>query len=489
MQYLVRFSQAVLLLGLVTAFYAQNDVGYADNGDYTRAMTRFVTGPVGFARNWPDPIYEPKEFSQRFFSYWIPYWNLNPHGIDLSPEGAAFNSSAVALWLPGVLLNYSLYSSTVLYLPYLSVLPKLLLIAALWLIFLWLDHTESIGSWRAKLLLSITLGLPFVLIVSATDYVAYFSTFFFETASFVFAILFLISLVVLDRAAPRFFKWAIALCLILLFLLASAKLSTVYWPLVGMPFVFYLLKAGRGKFQAFILAVVAVSFCLGAIWLDKEPPPGLSHNAMDRFFYGVLTFSDNAPARLSELGIPETIPCIDILSQTPEGIRCMTEYGDQASFQNVLAVVVKEPAIVVRMMVHSAESAQQVAVRWGKRAMDAPVRTVPQLLNVWGLIRDRLFPRGLALLGVLGAYAALFALNIRSNDLRRGLSIAGLVSVIGSWVDMQVAIWGNGKADLPRHLFLANALFDFATICAVNLIVVYVIDRARRRRGLAPAQA
>lgn len=108
MQSLTRIVQALLLLALALAFYAQTDTGYADNGDYARAMTRFVTGPVGIAQNWPDPVKEPAMWSQRFFRYWIPYWNLNPQGIDLSSTGASANSSAMVLWLLGVLLYLEL---------------------------------------------------------------------------------------------------------------------------------------------------------------------------------------------------------------------------------------------------------------------------------------------------------------------------------------------------------------------------------------------
>ncbi|MCL4393527.1 MAG: hypothetical protein M1482_01725 [Chloroflexi bacterium] len=277
----------------------------------------------------------------------------------------------------------------------------------------------------------------------------------------------------------------LALCLVLLFLLASAKISTVYWPLIGMGFVFYLFKPGGGKLAFAVLAAFALVLFFGAIWITKPDDSLLKYNAVDRFFNGALTFSDAATARLTELGIPESARCVDVYSQTPEGKRCVREYGKQATFQNLSELVLKEPVIILRMAFASAENAQQVSVRWGKRAIDAEVGTVPQQLNLWGLIRGDVFPKGLALLGLLTAYAALFAYNIRAAGLVRGLSIVGLVSAIGSLVDMQAAIWGAGKGDLARHLFLANALFDFATICAFNLLVVYVVYWARRKSAVA----
>ena len=48
----LRLAQALLAAWLLFAFLAQNDLGLADNGDYTRFMASFTSGPIGM-ENWP----------------------------------------------------------------------------------------------------------------------------------------------------------------------------------------------------------------------------------------------------------------------------------------------------------------------------------------------------------------------------------------------------------------------------------------------------
>ena len=44
-----------ILLGLVAGSLLQSTTGLADNGDFTRIMTWFTSGPVGIEPNWPLP--------------------------------------------------------------------------------------------------------------------------------------------------------------------------------------------------------------------------------------------------------------------------------------------------------------------------------------------------------------------------------------------------------------------------------------------------
>jgi hypothetical protein len=121
-QRLERSMEIILILWFVVAMYLQQNVGLADNGDFTRAMTWVSTGPIGIEPNWPAANTE--DWSKRFFNFWIPYWKLE---LNMSIP----TTSAFVLWLPGALLNKFLYSGTVLYLPSLSLLPKLLLFGVL----------------------------------------------------------------------------------------------------------------------------------------------------------------------------------------------------------------------------------------------------------------------------------------------------------------------------------------------------------------------
>ncbi len=42
------------------------------------------------------------------------------------------------------------------------------------------------------------------------------------------------------------------------------------------------------------------------------------------------------------------------------------------------------------------------------------------------------------------------------------------MAILGCLVDMMVAIAGDGITELPKHMFLANLMFDFALIASAG---------------------
>ena len=91
-----RSIEVILILWFVVAMYFQQNIGLADNGDFTRSMGWISSGPVGIEPNWPAAHTE--DWSKRFFNFWIPYWKLESNIV--RPRTSAF-----LLWLPGVLLS------------------------------------------------------------------------------------------------------------------------------------------------------------------------------------------------------------------------------------------------------------------------------------------------------------------------------------------------------------------------------------------------
>jgi hypothetical protein len=105
--------------------YSQYNSGLADNGDFERSMGWISPGPIGIEPNLPAAGTEAS--SKRFLNYWIPSWKME-WNISASACPA---TSAILLWIPGAVLNYFLYSPKILYLPLLSLFPKLLLLGIL----------------------------------------------------------------------------------------------------------------------------------------------------------------------------------------------------------------------------------------------------------------------------------------------------------------------------------------------------------------------
>jgi hypothetical protein len=92
----------------------------------------------------------------------------------------------------------------------------------------------------------------------------------------------------------------------------------------------------------------------------------------------------------------------------------------------------------------------------------------------------RLFPAGPALFVWLFLMLALFAVFHRGTDaFLSDLSFAGLLVTLACPVHMWIEVFGDGKRDLIKHLFLPNVLFDISVILAVNVLVLWFLKLRR----------
>jgi hypothetical protein len=489
-----------LVLWLVTAMYVQLDVGLADQGDFLRAASWCTPAPVGLQgwSNWGTP-----ERPRRFFRYYLPYWQSQPYGVGrmLTKVFRAKTSTAL-LWFPGVLLDRLLYCNDVLYLPIVSWFPRLLLVGALFALFAWIDT----GPERHKAAVHLVLGVPLVLLFSATDYLVYFNSFFQETGSFVYLVAWIASLLYLRRR-PRSVARG-ALCLAALVLLVCAKLSNVYWVAAGLPFLVFLWRPWpwpRRQITRWGLCYAATGSVVMAAFFSCGRCGELApHHEFNSLFSGILSFSYNPSARLAELGLGDAADCVGKPWCTPVGMKFLARNGDRLSYLLTLRVAWAEPAAMLRMLKYTADNTQDLSTEeLGRHALFDPLaaplsvshpllrllagayrnpctqrwwdpeKTSP--LNFWSYVKFHVFPTGYPLLLALAAYAAVFTACLRKGGLLADLALVGLMCAVACAADACVAICGEGITGLIKHLFLANMLFDFASIAMLGAIALVVL--------------
>lgn len=463
--------KGLVLLFLIASFYSQTNIGLADNGDFSRAMTWFSSGPVGIEPNWPAP--NTADWSRRFFHNWLPYWKLDFPGHGL------MKSSAILLWAPGVLWNYSMFSPNVLYASNLSLAPKIFLVCLMFLLFRWVETSEVDEILKTSLF--ITLALPVCLMFSTTDYVAYFNTFYFETASFVFLFTFLASLIFLKRRGPStlVYVW----CVSSLLLLTMAKTSNIYWPPIALPciFVFRNLRAKPARYVPLYI-VLAIGFTLIGFSVTRQPSSLNRNNTINRLFFGVLTFSRDPSQRLAELNLSGAENCIGHPAFDAIGSQCLAKYVDRISIPKTLLVLVREPGTLFRMMIHVADNMQEVSLDYlGKYSIDHPVEADRIPLNFWSKTKLDFFPKGYLLWLTIILYLIIFISSLGKGGMTYELALVGLLTTVALFVDMLVSILGDGRQELVKHLFLSNVLFDVASIAALNVLVFRCVQLARNK--------
>lgn len=465
--------KAALILWFIIAMYLQYNVGLADNGDFARSMGWISSGPIGIEPSLP--VAGTNDWSRRFLNYWIPSWKLE-WNISRSTFPA---TSAILLWFPGALINCSFYSPKILYLPYLSLFPKLLLLGVLLLLFKWIGLQA-----RHRLFLILGLGVPITFLITSTDYIAYFNSFYQETASFVFLFLFLTSiLIVRRRSTPA----NLLLNLACLLFLTTSKASNVYWPIIAIPFVLKVWSASK-KINLHTRLVAGFAMILTLTFVSQliTARGSVRNHPYDSLFFGVLTFSDHPAEHLHRLGFDGAMQCINTTSFSAIGSEYFTKYQEQMTYQNTLIVILKEPAVIFKFMKYTLDNMQKVNLEYlGKYAFDDPRNgdksSWISLLNLWGLLKSKFFPAGYALAFILLVFAGWFIVSLKQTGVHQDLAIVGLLSTSACIVDMIVAILGDGKLELPKHLFFSNVLFDVAMIVFLNGVLLHCLDLAGRR--------
>jgi hypothetical protein len=465
---------AGVLVGLVAAaLFGQAHLGLADNGDFKRELRVYSPKPVGFDVNLPPR--DTPERHARFFRFYLPGWEFRWHA-------ARPHSSIHLFWLPGAALNRLFLSADVLLLPWLSFLPRLLLVV----LYAVVAFAAALQPLRRFASLALALLVPLGFMLTTTEYAALLNSGYTETASLVFLLLFLAGLALLGHRGG---VAAQVLCLGSLLCLAAARAGNIYWALLG-PAAFVLLWRGRRDprpspaASAAVFAELALFIGIAAFLLTHLQLPANRYNSL---YYGALRFSRQPAAHLERLGLQRTAPCVGVLPWKDEGRRLIETGSHRLRFANTVRVLVHEPLVYPRLLLHAFRNMQDISLDYlGRypRGLDRPsesrfdpktharcqetrcwLRRRAAALNLWARLKYAAFPRGALLVLILAFFLATFAsLSLRARPAGALLARLGLLVTLAIPLDVTVAVLGDGCYELIKHLLLANVLFDLALI-------------------------
>ena len=469
---------AIFTLGVIAAFVQSAHLGLADNGDFTRLMQCIVSRPEAYALNAPAP--QTPAYDVRFYNYWIPDWHIDPNL-------KTFASSSALLWLPAVALALIVHAPAVA-LP--SIGGTLEAVVATFYCALLLNLVDDV-------VVMAVFAVGFGLMVTTCDYAAYNNTFYSEGASavFFFAFLFALAALVLKPSRPRFFWYFVATAL-----LSASKLQSSYILILAfIAAICVLLHAGTLNVRRLSL-VFALGLLIGGppianIWYQSNDLRLFRYNDYDRVYDGILTFSDDPKAALAAVGGGDPA-CVGTIVFMPVGAHCAEAYPESLSRASALRLLEREPAIVPRMIGFAADSMQDISLEYlGKYELgDARATVLPKTgpsswesaghrdfysqypappADAWSHLKYALFPRGAWLFAYIAVAGCIFWFARGSNRLT-AIRYCGLVSLAVCGSQMVVDIFGDGREEIIKHLYLANVAFDASLILLVAALVIVI---------------
>jgi hypothetical protein len=287
-------------------------------------------------------------------------------------------------------------------------------------------------------------------------------------------------------------------------LLATSKLANLYLLPLATPFVFYawcLKKDVKLSAKAVLLFNTALITLLiftvaNLVSVLTTKFSSTQANTYHSLFYGALTFSDRPSAHLQYLGIDgDAVQCVNTSAYSLIGSACLAKYRNQMSFYNTIRVIYREPQVMFRMLTHVFNNMQDVSLEYlGKYSLDDPrsktsspvpmgveerfrlptTQAIP--LNLWSELKFKFFPTGHALSFTIIGFIVWFVWVLKRSGVQQELAFVGLFSTIACVADMVVAVLGDGRYELVKHLFLSNVLFDIGAIVFSNTVLICCLD-------------
>lgn len=452
-------------MGLFVLFNILNlRTGWADNGDFTRMALWFSSGPALISENFP--ALDSPEWPQRFFQYWIPYWKLD------FPLKSEVLVSALFLWWPGVLINYYLFSTSILWVPLASLGARVALLALLWKLLGWIERRSPYPNLHF-----IALGLPLVLLFTTADVAAFYNSFYQESGTLVFLPL-VLAVIIWGYNRPRNI-WFYAVYLVAITLLTMSKTACFYWAVLALPFVVPLERLWKQAWIYLPLAtgLLAIPLVAGLTFSDvPNPGPNRAYNSL---YDGVLLLSDAPQQRLAELGLADSANCIGVDWYAEGGMECSRPYWDQINYTQVVRVILAEPLIVLKQAELLADRMQNLDLGIGRYAYRNPIIYRENRLNAWSVLKQRYFPRGVGLLIACGVILAGIGWTWREKGIAGSLARVGLICLLAMIIDGYVEVLGDGHRDLLKHMLVPNLLFDFAWLTVFSAALTVGLQRLK----------
>jgi hypothetical protein len=465
---------AVVLLAVVLGQAASLSTGRADNGDFTRACLPYADRPVGFATSWP--AIGTADWDRRFFRFWLPVWVRSS-----DPEAAyAKPTSGHLLWAPGATLA-DLLDGSVVDLRILSV-PARAVVVTSYLLLIALAR-------RARSLVCLTGVLAFVAVTSDLAYASFLNSFYEDGASLAFACVVVLALGCFVAGHMTAFGIAFPVAATLL---TTARAGNAAIGLVSAAFYVVAWRAYGGRRRsgwtaAGGAAVLVAASAVSVLHVGRYPST-LPVNQYHALFKGALTFSARPQEHLDALGFPDESR--QLIGQHAFGDRASafaTDHGAQLTFGSVARTVIREPSIALRAAWYTLGRLEDV--RLADLGMLPPDGELPRGASAFLLVsRAKLrlhdAPALVAML-LLSLAAALIVLARRESS--RRIAAAGAYLYLAFLGSAAVAIVGDGRHEIEKHLFVANLLLDLSLIAAA-IGVAMDTSRARtpRGRGAAP---
>lgn len=428
-------------------------MGMADNGDFSRFLTR------------PGLEHVSIESTDKYFFYFNPTYRI----ITPAQEDEGYRSSTeifvrAARGLSLAFVDREYFDIRVLGAFYLA-------------LFLIAIYLALLATRRMQMRIRAPIALATIFLLTDAGYIAYFNTFYSEPTAMVSLLLALgCALLLITR------QWDSWVLLVGYFaasaILITAKPMCVVFALPLGLFGVYL--SGRISLRRRFVAGIALAcaLCILAVWYQAQSPQWLRRNAnYIAIFQDLLPNSKTPDQDLDALGLD--FFWIKYAGVNPYGdgspmrsASLKTDFEQRINTATIVKFYLQRPARLFDLLRRCANHTLITRVdHLGYYPKESGRPAEAQPLGPWSEIRDSLLPKNIWMVGcflIVGTVITLIGL-IKHSAHRAWYAALGTVLVIGA-LQFVVPVLSVGEPDVERHLFLYSLVFDIILISLVALL-------------------
>lgn len=444
-------------------------IGVADNGDFLRIM-----GTAGL--NYYDPS---ESYDDMFFKFSHAQFAYDSFFRGFYPSTQIF--LVVIARTVALLFNGSAFD-----IRFLGAIYAALLIVAGYLL---VKH-----SLLNKLITRAIFTLLLLIVFSDIGYLAYFNSLYGEPVSFVFLLLtFALGLLLVKQQNPS--KTMLVLFFVSILFLVGSKTQNapigIGFALLGLRYAW--LKSRDYSWRKLAISLSAFMCLISIVMYIAAPKDFRNINIYQTVFFGILNGSPDVEGDLEDLGLPSHLSVLagtnyfqsdTVIKQNDPSLN--EDFYERISHGDVLLFYLSHPSRLISKMEYAAENSFNIRPyylgNYEKEAGYAP-EAMSFDYSLWSELKRTIFPQKLwfivlfcALYYGVALYEWFKAKSLRSKVAVELFMLLGLIGIFS----FLIPIVGDGQADLSKHLFLYNVVFDMMIVSSVMWLIHQIANKLKR---------
>lgn len=448
----------------IPLLFAGTFIGVADNGDFLRIM-----GSIGLN------YYAEEPYEDRFFGYAHARFAYDAFFRGFYPSSQLI--LVVIARFIGKLFNSGAFDIRVL-----GALYAILLITAGYILIKY-NKTKwiIIGGLLAVLLLFIFFDVA---------YLAYFNSLFGEPVSLLALLLTVALGLMLVRQEKPSRRMLVLFFAAILFLVCAKTQNApigIGFALLGLR---YSRLRGDKPWRRLALALSGLTVLVSVGMYAAAPKDFKDINIYQTVFYGILKDSPDVEGDLEELGLPARLSVLagtnyfqsgTAIKQNDPSLKA--DFYDRISHVDVLWFYMKHPGRLIDKMEYAAENGFSIRPYYlgnYEKAEGKPSGALSYAYSGWSEFKRHHLPNELwfivlffALYFMASVWEWIRQSNLNSRIAAELFVLLGLTGIFS----FLIPIVGDGQADMGKHLFLFNVVFDMMLVTSVVWIVHQIMRK------------